>query len=130
MATVVTLNSPDEVLDYLNSITLPVEWEVIDKGARYTAIDEVGAQAFTVVTFHDEAKLLAALPSATDLKTVVPKREGGKFTFISVSDVAGGSNSYLMEIVKDQQELEDFLNTAITVLKIIEHDSKKLVIYT
>ncbi len=129
MATVVTLNSPQQVLDYLNSITLPAVYDVIDKGGKYTVIDNI-AGVYTITTVNDETELETALAAVTVLKAVVPKREGGKFTFVSVSDVVGGANAFLLKITRDQKELEEFLNTAITLEKIIEHDSKKLVIYT
>jgi len=130
MATVATFNSPQEVVDYLNSITLPASWFIIDKGAKYTVIDELGVNNYSVVTVDGEDELETALAAAVSLVSVLVKKAGGKFTFYSVDDVVGGTNSYLMKVTHDQAELETFLNTAITVLIIIEHYSQKVVIYT
>jgi len=131
MATVVSFDSPRQVLAFLNSITLPSVYAVIDKGSRYTIIDDLGAGSFAVTTHFDEDKLLDALAAVTTLIDIVPKKEGGKFTFVSVSDVVGGSNSFSLKVTNDAKDLEDFLNDpAVTVEKIIEHDTKKLVIFT
>jgi len=129
MATAVTLYSPQEVVDYLNSITLPAEWWVIDKGARITVIDDKGSE-WAVETLFDETAVLPVIAAATEVKTIVPKKAGGHFMFLSPDDVAGGSNAYQLEIVSDAQELEDFLNTAIMLLATIEHGTKSLIIYT
>lgn len=130
MAAVVNLESPQNVLDFLNSIAIPFAYEVLDRGSRYTIVDDLGSGVFSVETFFDEAALEVALNAALKIDAIIPKREGGKFTFVSAEDVIPDANAFQMEITKSAQELEDFLNTAITVEKIIEHDTKKLVIYT
>ena len=128
MATVVTLYSPQAVLDYLNSITLPAEWWVIDKGGRINVLDDTGT--WLSITVFDEAAVLPVLDAATDIKVINPKKAGGHFMFLSVFDVVGGAGAYQMEIVYDDQGLEDFLNSGITLLVVIEHNTKKLIIYT
>ena len=86
--------------------------------------------AYTVTTFFNENDLEAFLDATGDnIKSIVPKKEGGHFTFWSMTDVSGGSNAYALTIASDAQTLEDTLN-AETVLKIIEHSSKKIVIHS
>lgn len=128
MATVQTFKSPQDLLDYINVITLPGAWEVIDKGSRYTVTSEVGA-VYTVTTFFNEFDLEAFLDATGDnIKSIVPKKEGGHFTFWSLTDVVVGVNTYALTIASDAQTLEDTLN-AETVLKVIEHSSKKIIIH-
>ena len=128
MATVQTFKSPQDLLDYINSITLPGAWEVIDKGSRYAVTSETGA-VYTVTTFFNEFDLEAFLDATGDnIKSIVPKKEGGHFTFWSMTDVAGGSNAYVLTIASDPKTLETILNTEV-VLKIIEHSSKKIIIH-
>ena len=128
MATVATFKSPQDLLDYINGITLPGAWEVIDKGSRYTVTSETGA-VYTVTTFFNEFDLEAFLDATGDnIKSIVPKKEGGHLTFWSLTDVVGGSNAYALTIASDQATLEAVLN-AETVLKIIEHSTKKIVIH-
>lgn len=130
MATAISFRSPQQLLDYINSITLPAEWRIIDKGAKFTVIDETSTGVFSVFTVNDETELKAALAASVDLFRVVPHKSGGGQTFYSVSDVVAGTNTYSMEIISDQAKLEAFLNTAITLLFIAEHGSQKLVIYS
>lgn len=128
MATVTTFKSPQALLDYINAITLPGSWEVIDKGSRYTVTSEIG-NVYTVTTFFSEDDLETFLDVTGDnIKSIVPKKEGGEFIFWSMTNVVGGSNSYVLTIASDAQTLEDTLNSE-TVLKIIEHSSKKIIIH-
>ena len=128
MATVATFQSPQTLLDYINSITLPGSWEVIDTGSRYTVTSEAGG-VYTVTTFFSETDLETFLDATGDnIKAIVPKKEGGHFTFWSMTDVAGGANAYVLTIASDAQTLEDTLNAEV-VLKIIEHSSKKIIIH-
>jgi len=130
VAVAITLKDPQAVLDYLNSITLPAVWDVIDQGARFTIISD-NAGVFTVQTVFTTEQVVTALDGLVGtLIRVVPKAEGGLFTFVSVDIPIGGTNNYLMKITSDAKQLEDFLNTAITLLFIIEHGTKKLVIYS
>ncbi len=64
MATVVSLDSPQAVLDYLNTITLPAVWDVLDKGGKYTVIDDLGAGVFAVDTYDNEDALETALAAS------------------------------------------------------------------
>ena len=128
MATVRKFISPQTLLDYINAITLPVSWEVIDKGSRYTITSETGG-IYTVTTFYNEFDLEAFLDATGDnIKAIVPKKEGGHLTFWSMTDVIVGVNAYALTIASDTQTLEDTLNSE-TVLKIIEHETKKIIIH-
>ena len=133
MSTVKILNSPQEVVDYINSITLPTGlWDVIDWGARYTVIEDV-AGVWAVITTNDESELQFVLDGISGvLKNVVPHGEGGKFTFYSVDDVIAGVNALALTITVDEQSLEDALNTLVdaglVVERVFEHDSKKLIL--
>ena len=131
MSTVVTFNSPNQLKNYLNNITLPAVYDVIDKGARFTVIDELGANSYAVTTVFDEARLILALDGVTNLIGVVPKKEGGKLTFFTEETVVGGINGFAMTIVRDQKQLEDALNDLIDVGLAIdfvaEHGTKKLI---
>lgn len=129
MATVVTFKSPQDLLDYINVITLPGTWEVIDKGARFTVTSETGG-TYSVQTFYNEFDLNAFLDATAEtIISIVPKSEGGHLTFWSVTDVLVGVNTYALTIASDQKTLETILN-AETVLKIIEHGTKKIVIHS
>lgn len=129
MATVQRFQSPQDLLDYINVITLPGSWEVIDTGSRYTVTSEAGG-VYTVTTFFDESDLETFLDATGDtIKSIVPKKEGGHFTFWSMTDVNVGVNTYVLTIASDAQTLEDTLNSE-TILKIIEHSSKKIIIHS
>ena len=129
MATVQGFKSPQDLLDYINVITLPGSWEVIDTGSRYTVTSEAGG-VYTVTTFFSKDDLETFLDATAEtIISIVPKAEGGHFTFWSMTDVAGGANAYVLTIASDAQTLEDTLNAEV-VLKIIEHSSKKIIIHS
>ena len=138
MANVTRLQSPQELLDYLNSITLPVGgfftegsiastgWDVIDTGGKYTVIEDT---PFKVTTVDSDADLLTFLGSlAGTLKAVIPKRAGGMFTFYSLVDEAAGAGTSTMIIAKDQAELDAAMNAAGVNTAIIEHRNYTIVI--
>ncbi len=136
MATVVTLNSPQALLDYLNSITIPTNpnWGVIDKGGKYTIIVNTGG-ILDVVTHSSQQALedfIAIL--STDPFTVVPKRAGGMFTFYSQQDPIAGINNFVMDIANSPQDLEDKLNAIVdalgTIDYILEHGMKTVILST
>lgn len=129
MAAVETFNSPADLQNYLNSITLPATYWIVDKGARYAVLWDEGAQ-YGGEIFYDESTLKAFLDATLHtIIRIVPHGEGGKFTFISPTDVAGGVNTYGMAITSDVKTLEDVLNTLTTFI-VVEHDSKKVVYST
>ncbi len=136
MAIVLTLNSPQALLDYLNSITIPTNpnWGVIDKGAKYTIIVNTGG-VIDISTHSSEQELedfIAIL--STEPFTVVPKKAGGMFTFYSQEDPVAGINSFVMDIANSPQDLADKLNaiedTLGTIDYILEHGMKTVILST
>ncbi len=135
MANVKTFISPQDLLDYMNVLTLPgafpTAWEVIDKGSRYTVIEET---PFKITTLFDENALAAYLITIVGtLKKVVPKKEGGMLTYYSLTDeVLGANNGFILTISNSAQQLEDDLNALIgggaTETHVIEHGYKTLIL--
>ena len=127
MSNVTVLKSPEALLTYLNAVVLPVVFDVIDKGARYTVIEET---PFLVTTLFSEDALEAHLDAlAGTLVNVVPKREGGFFTFVSETDEAfGPDNGFFMQIATSPGDLENILNS-VTSKHIFEHANKTIVIF-
>lgn len=131
MATVEKRLSPQAMLDYLNSITLPAEYGIIDKGGHYTINSQDGG-VFDTQTVFDEAGLQAALDGLVGtLDEVVAKGPGGHLTFYSLTDVIAGSPGLSMIIAYDEQGVEDALNSLPGTLEYIaEHATKTLIFYS
>ena len=130
MATVVSFNSPSEVLTYLNANTqtgtVEEDWFVIDKGSQYVVIEEA---PFLVTTLKSEAALKAHLEAlAGTFKTVIPHGAGGKFTFVSLANETGTVNTHTMVITRDVSELETALNDAGVNTAIFENKNFTLVL--
>jgi len=131
MATVVTLNSPDELLTYLNANTQTgaflTDWFVVDKGARYTVIETT---PFVVTTLDSEIDLKAFIESGLTgtIKSITPKKSGGKLTFISLANETPLVQTHTMIICKDPSELDAAMDAAGVNTAIIEHNNFSIVI--
>ncbi len=129
MATVVTLKSPQAVLDYLNTIVFPTVGDIVDKGGKYTLTDEVSPGVFTVITYDGEDTLSNAIDAAVAIKNVVPKKPGGKFLFWSPGVPTGATNNYNMTIASDATSLETALNAVTGIVTILPHLTKTIIIH-
>jgi len=131
MANVQSFISPRELLNYLNILTLPgtfgIDWDVIDRGAYYTVLEET---PFKVTTLKSERTLKDYLDSIVGtLKVVVPKRSGGYFTYYSLTnEILGANNGFTMLVVSSQRELEDALNVNIVQFIIESHNKTILIV--
>ena len=127
MSNVTVLNSPEALLTYLNAVVIPAVFDVIDKGGHYTVIEET---PFLVTTVFSEDALEAHLDAlAGTLVNVVPKREGGFFTFVSETNEAfGPDNGFQMLIASSPGDLENILNS-VAQKHVFEHGNKTIVIF-
>ena len=142
MANVKRLKSNRELLNYINSLVLPAGgfqpttigatgWFVLDTGGKYTVIEEA---PFKVTTLSSDRDLLDHLNNiAGTLKNVVPKAEGGQFTFVSLIDeVLGANNGFTITVSKSEQDLADDMNDLIdaglTADILIEHDNHTIIL--
>jgi hypothetical protein len=144
MANVKRFDSPREMLDYVNSLTLPIggftsdlkagdTFDIIDTGGYYTVIEDPGGPVTTLKSDRDLLDFLNA-GATSNFRFVVPKREGGELTYISLTDeTLGGSNGYEMIIVESERDLEEQLQAVIdggsTEELIIEHDNKTIILW-
>ena len=132
MATVQVLKSPQALLDYLNSIdalgVFRTDYFVMDSGGFYTVIEEVPD---LVTTLKSPDALKAHLESlAGTFVDVVPKKEGGFFTFVSLAnETFGGANGLSMIIAPDPKTIELAIDAG-TLVAIIDHGTKTVIIHT
>lgn len=131
MATVTTVNSPQELIDYLNTLTALgtylQDWFVVDAGGGYTVIEET---PFVVTTLKSETDLKAFLETGLTgtVKNIVPKSSGGRLTFIKILTASAGAQAWTLQIADDAEALETILTAATTVIATVEHQLKTLII--
>jgi len=84
-----TFSSPQDLLDYMNSITLPPRWDVVDKGnGKFTWISDTlpvaGVNTFTVRILNDISELeILAQQVETAVEVVYFIEYGLKFIAIT-----------------------------------------------